>query len=66
MPFAAYMRGNRDYRPIIITSEVSEKEEDKYNEHIYETETDSQTQRINLYSPKQGQGGKDWEFEISR
>ena len=41
MPFAAYMRGNRDYRPIIITSEVSEKEEDKYNEHIYETETDS-------------------------
>ena len=39
MPFAAYMNGNRDYHPIIITSEVSEKEKDKYNEHIYETET---------------------------
>ena len=66
MPFAAYMNGNRDYHPIIITSEVSEKEKDKYNEHIYETETYSQTERINLCFPKQGQGGKDWEFEISR
>ena len=38
------------------------------NELIYETETGSQTQRTDLWLPRGrgGQGGKDWEFGISR
>ena len=57
---------------IITLSEVSQKERDipyditymwnlKYdtNEHIYETETDSQTQRTNLWLPKGEQGGRE-------
>ena len=50
---------------IIITNEVSQKEKDKYHmisgiwnlkhdasEFIYETETDSQTQRTDLWLPR--------------
>ena len=33
------------------------------NELIYKTETDSQTQRTDLWLPR---GGMDWEFGISR
>ena len=36
------------------------------NEHIYETETDSETWRTDLCLPRWGGGGKDWEFGISR
>ena len=38
------------------------------NEHIYETETDSQTWRTDLWLPRgRGEGGgKDWKFGISR
>ena len=38
------------------------------NEHIYETETDSQTQRTDLWLPRGRTSGgrKDWEFGISR
>ena len=38
------------------------------NELIYKTETDSQTQRTDLWLPggKGGGGGMDWEFGISR
>ena len=66
---------------IIILSEVSQKEKDKYhdityvwnlkydtNEHIHEIETDSQTYRTNLCLlwERENGGGKDWEFGISR
>ena len=65
---------------IIILSEVSQKEKDKHditymwnlkydtNELIYETETDSQTQKTDLWLPKgrRREGGMDWEFGISR
>ena len=38
------------------------------NEPIHETETDSQTQRTDLWLPdgERGQGGDDWEFGNSR
>ena len=37
------------------------------NEHIYETETDSQTKTTDLWLPGVGGGGgMDWEFGISR
>ena len=36
------------------------------NEHIYETQTDSQTWRTDLWLTRRGRGGKDWEFGISR
>ena len=37
------------------------------NELIYEIETDSQTQRTDLWLPRGwGGGGMDWEFGISR
>ena len=37
------------------------------NEQVYETETDSQTQRADLWLPGGGAGGgKDWEVGISR
>ena len=37
------------------------------NELIYKTETDSQTQRTDLWLPRgAGGGGVDWEFGISR
>ena len=38
------------------------------SELIYETETDSQTYRADLWLPREsvGGGGMDWEFEISR
>ena len=61
MPFAATWMDLE----IIILSEVSQKKKDKYhmislmwnlkydtNELIYETETDSQTQKTNLWLPK--------------
>ena len=58
---------------IIILNEVSQTEKDKYrmislicgilkkktNELIYKTETDSQTQKTNLWLPKGKGGGKD-------
>ena len=66
---------------IIILSEVSQKEKDKYhditymwnlkydtNEPIFKTETDSQTQRTDfwLQRGRWGWRGMDWEFGISR
>ena len=38
------------------------------NERIYETETESQTQRTDLWLPRGRRGGrgKDWEFGLSR
>ena len=36
------------------------------NEHIYETETDSQTQGTDLWLPKGTGLGVDWELGISR
>ena len=38
------------------------------NERIYETQTDSQTERTDLWLPRGrgGRGGKDWELGISR
>ena len=56
---------------IIILSEVSQKEKEKYNityiwnvkydtnELIYKRETDSQAQRTNLWDTKGGRGAKD-------
>ena len=35
------------------------------NEFVYKIETDSQTQRRELWLPR-GQGGEDWEFEAGR
>ena len=67
MPFAATWMDLE----IIILSEVSQTEKDKYhnaitytNELIYET--DSQTQGTDLWLPGGGGGGMDWEFGISR
>ena len=67
---------------IIIPSEVSQKEKDKYpdgitymwslkydtDEPMYETETESWTQRTDWWLPRGsgGRGGKDWEFGIGR
>ena len=62
---------------IIILSEVSQTEKYditymwnlKYdtNEFIYETETDSQTSRTDLWLPRGwGGGGMEWELGISR
>ena len=66
---------------IIMLSEVSQKEKDKYrkiitfvwnlkygiNEPIYKTETDSQTQKTDLWLPRRGlQGGMNWKFGVSR
>ena len=78
MPFAATWMDLE----IIILSEVSLTEKDKYcmisvimqnlkcdtNELIYETETDSQIQKTNLWLPKRkgGGGGINQEFGISR
>ena len=73
MPLAATWMGLE----IIILSEVSQTEKDKYmislirgikknkdtNEFIYNTETDSLTQRMNLWLLGVG-GGIDWEFGI--
>ena len=72
MPFAA----TRVDLEIIILSEVSQKEKDKYhtvsliydaNEPTYGTETDSQTQKPNLCLPsrREGEEGMGWEFGIS-
>ena len=72
MPFAA----TRVDLEIIILSEVSQKERDKYhtisliydtNEPTYGTETDSQTQKTNLWLPsrREGEEGMGWEFGIS-
>ena len=36
------------------------------NEPIYKTETDSQAQRTDLWLPRGGGGGKDWEFGVGR
>ena len=36
------------------------------NELIYETETDTQTYRIDLWLPRGVGGGMDWEFGVSR
>ena len=36
------------------------------NELTYETETDSQTQRSELWLPRRKSGGMNWEFGISR
>ena len=77
MPFAATWMDLE----IIILSEVTHKEKDKYhtishmwnlkydaNELSYETETDSQTWRTDLWLPRErgGGGGMDWECGISR
>ena len=66
---------------IVILSEVSQKEKEipdditymrnlKYgtNEPIYKTETDSQTQRSDLWLPRGrvGERGMDWEFGVGR
>ena len=64
---------------IIILSEISQKEKVPYditymefkydiNEYIYETKTDSQTQRTDLWVAKRETGGgrKKWEFGVSR
>ena len=49
MPFAATQMDLE----IIILSEVSQKEKDKYRmELIYKTETDTQTLKTNLWLPK--------------
>ena len=61
---------------IIILSEVSQKERDKYhtisliydtNEPTYGTETDAQTQKTNLWLPsrREGEEGMGWEVGIS-
>ena len=75
MPFAATWMDLE----IIILSEVSQTEKDKYhdtaymwnlkkndtNEIIYKTEIDSQKQKTNLWLPKgKGGGGVNWEFGI--
>ena len=66
---------------IIILSEISQKEKDKYhmislnmwnlnydtNEHIYKTETDSDVEyRIVVAKGEEGRGGMYWEFGVSR
>ena len=35
------------------------------NEHIYETETDSQTQRIDLWLPRGSEGGGAKDYKLS-
>ena len=73
MPFAATWM----HLEIIILSEVSQTQKDKYlmishrkgkkkdkKERIYKTETDSQTQRTNFWLPAGRGGGVDWEFGI--
>ena len=78
MPFVATLMDLE----IIILSEVSQTEKDKYhmisfiygilknntNELIYKTETDSQRWKTNLWLPK-GKGGEGWineEYGINR
>lgn len=36
------------------------------NELIYKKETDSQTQRTDLWLPRAGEGGMEWESGVSR
>ena len=36
------------------------------NEHIYERETDTLTQKTDVWLPRLGGGGKDWESGINR
>ena len=70
MPFAETWM----HLEIIILSEVSQAEKDKYdiaymqnfkNDLIYKTETDSQTQTMNLHLPgEKAWWGIDWEFGI--
>ena len=75
MPFAATWMQLK----IIILSEISQKEKDKYHttymwnlkygtdEPNYKTEADSQTQRIDLWLPRAGGGrGMDWESGVGR
>ena len=58
---------------ILILSEISQKEKDKYhmishlwnlkydtNVHIYKTEIDSQIQRAHLWLPRDGEEGEGW------
>ena len=76
MPFAATWTGLE----MIILSEVSQREKDKYHtislrrrfyitaqmNLTYTTETDLQTQEQTCGCQGQGGGGLDWEFGISR
>ena len=68
---------NTDDLEIIILSEVRKRQIPyditytwnlKYgtNEPIYKTQTDSQTQRTDLWLPRGGGRGMDWEFGVGR
>ena len=51
-----------------VLANASKIKKEVANEHIYQTETDSQTQRTDLWLPsgRRGGRGKDWEFGINR
>ena len=59
---------------VIVLSEVSQTEttiimwnlDYDTDELIYETVTDSQTQRTDLWLPRAGEGGMEWESGVSR
>ena len=66
------MDGPRDYHTkwsqTKISHDITHMWNLKYdaNELIHETETDSQTQRTDLWLPRGREAAKDWEFGISR
>ena len=66
------MDGSRDYptkwSQTKISHDITHMWNLKYdaNELIHETETDSQTQRTDLWLPRGREAAKDWEFGISR
>ena len=74
MPFAAIWT----QLEILILCEISQKEKDKYHntfmwnlkygtdEPNYKTETDSQPWRTDLWLPRGGGSGMDWECADSR
>ena len=73
MPFAATLMDLEiiilsEARQKLISHDITHMWNLKYdtNEHIHETETDSQTQRTDLRLPRGREAGKDWEFGISR
>ena len=58
------MDGSIDYHTEQSNSAKERQMSYDTNEHIYKTETDSETQRTELWLVAKGGRGMDWEFEL--